>query len=241
MQKLIPKKVKETIRDLLGITSLQKRIELLNELLLESKEESWERSRKRWKQSKPTVSVTWNKEISGDNFITKVQSYNAFQPEKSILEIGPGYGRLLKSCLKHNVPFKDYFGVDISKENIKYLREKFTGRNIHFIHGDIETILLPKTFDLVLSTLTFKHLYPTFENALRNITKFMNPNSMLFFDLIEGKKKYFENDGVTYIRFYSQPEVLRILRNFDLEFIAFDRVEHDRNRPRLLVVARKQV
>ena len=43
----------------------------------------------------------------------------------------------------------------------------------------------------------------------------------------------------TYIRQYRRKEVLEILENVRLEFVAFDKVVHDLQRPRLLVVTTK--
>src|SRR5436190_482760 len=57
----------------------------------------WERSRVRWRQSGPEFHLTWGREVSGDAFVLKMQQYEAFGPGKSLLEIGPGYARLLKN------------------------------------------------------------------------------------------------------------------------------------------------
>jgi SAM-dependent methyltransferase len=162
-----------------------------------------------------------------------------FSREKNVLEIGPGYGRLLKACLQHKVPFKNYFGVDISLQNIEWLQQNFPLPNVRFIHGDVETISFEDRFDIVLSSLTFEHLFPSFEKALKNVVNYVNPSGMFLFDLIEGERAYFEDDGVTYIRHYTRQEIVQILHNASLELVAFDEVWHDPDHPRLLVMARK--
>jgi SAM-dependent methyltransferase len=208
-------------------------------LYLKSEEDNWERSRTRWRETEPQFGLTWGRDISGDNFISKVSSYDAFSLEKTILEIGPGYGRLLTACQQQKIPFKKYVGADISIKNIKYLQEKFPDTNIDFIHGDAEAIKFDERFDLVLSSLTFKHLFPDFKKVLYNILNYVNPNGMFFFDLIEGNKRYFQYDGVTYLRFYLKVEIQKILNDVSLELVAFDQVQHDLDYSRLFVVARK--
>ena len=60
------------------------------ENLVDSKEHMKIQARKRWIDAKPDLYLTWNKEVSGDAFIKKVLKYDTFQPNKNILEIGPG-------------------------------------------------------------------------------------------------------------------------------------------------------
>lgn len=242
---LIPSGLKSLTKDLLGITTLQETIsglelhlDQLEEHLYESKEDAWERSKRRWRETAPTTQLTWSKELRGDGFISKVASYNAFGSEKAVLEIGPGYGRLLKAMMSQKTSFNKYVGVDISTRNVKYLKENFSSPKIDFICGDVEKISLNDAFDVVLSSLVFKHLFPSFERTLVNIKSYIKPDGLFFFDLIEGKRKFFENDDVTYIRHYTKSEVLEILDNSSLDILAFDEVQHDREHNRLLVVAK---
>jgi SAM-dependent methyltransferase len=230
---------KNKFKDLLGITKLHKRIDNLEKLIFENEEATLNRSKQRWSITQPTKDLTWGKSISGDPFIKKALSYNIFGAGKNILEVGPGYGRLLKSCLSLNVPFNLYCGVDISENNVRHLSKTFAKPNINFFHGDIETISLENSFDITLSSLTFKHIYPTFEKALLNIASFMKPNGYLCFDLIEGHSRFFEPDGTTFIRLYMKEEVNEILKATNFSLIAFDYVEHAPGFVRLLVIAKK--
>jgi SAM-dependent methyltransferase len=230
---------KNKFKSLLGITKLHQRIDNLERIIFESEEVTLKRSKARWLKAEPTKHLTWGKNINGDEFIRKLISYNLFSYEKTILEVGPGYGRLLKSCLSLNVPFNLYCGVDISENNVRHLSRTFAKSNIKFFHGDIETISFENSFDIVLSSLTFKHIYPTFEKTLLNIASFMKPNSYLCFDLIEGHKRFFEPDGTTYIRLYTQEEVNEILKATNFSLVAFDYVEHAPEFTRLLVITKK--
>ena len=114
-------------------------------------------------------------------------------PKKTILEIGPGYGRLLKSTIEQKLTFEKYTAVDLSLDNVNYLQQNFPMANVHVIHADAEKASFEDSFDVVLSSLTFKHLFPSFENTLRNLLNYVNYGGMFFFDLIEGRKRFFEN------------------------------------------------
>ena len=244
IRRLVPSRIKRLVSDSLGITALNKRIDLLyglieSELSSEAKEDLWKRSRTRWRQSGPGNNLTWGLRVSGDSFISKVSSYHVFDFKKNILEVGAGYGRLLRSCLKQQVPFGKYVAIDISKENVRYLRKKFPGNKIHVVHGDAENCSFDTKFDVVLSSLTFKHLFPSFEKTLHNVANYVHPGGMFFFDLIEGNRRGFEDDGLTYFRWYERSEILEVLSNISIEFVAFDRVQHAPNFSRLLVIAKK--
>jgi 2-polyprenyl-3-methyl-5-hydroxy-6-metoxy-1,4-benzoquinol methylase len=80
----------------------------------------------RWQNVEPDAGLTWGRQdINGDNFIQKVLVYGGFGREKNVLEIGPGWGRLLIALLKQNISFKSYTGVDLSAKNIEYLKRKY--------------------------------------------------------------------------------------------------------------------
>ncbi len=225
------------------IKTFYERLDQLEERLPESKEGNWERSRSRWRRTKPTVGLTWGIEVTGDEFIAKVSSHDVFDPETTILEIGPGYGRLLKSCVEQKLPFQKYVAVDLSIDNVQYLQHNFRMANVNTIHADVEKVSFEESFDVVLSSLTFKHLFPSFENLLRNVLKYVNDGGMFFFDLIEGRKRFFETDKpeseIAFVRWYTRSEILEILESVSLELVAFDQVQHDPDHSRLLVVARK--
>jgi len=209
----------------------------LNEEELEGNLTLKELSKKRWMVTKPDKGLTWGLEITGDTFIKKAASYNIFNHQKSILEIGIGGGRLLKAVLDLNILFKRYVGIDTSAENINFLKDQLKGEKFSFIRGDAESIHLDEKFDIVLSSLTFKHFFPSFKKCLFNVAKYMNHNAIIFFDLREGNLKYFEPDG-TYIHRYTRSEVCKILEECGFRLIRFDSVTHAKGYERLLVIAK---
>lgn len=236
--------LKNKLKKAIGITALNSQIATIQVQLGEFKEilygeDLLERAKRRWRNSEPENGLTWGKEISGDPFITKLQRYVTFDQSIHILEIGPGYGRMLKSILAMKLDFKKYTGLDISEKNIGFLKKFCSDEAVEFVHGDAESFSTGEKFDLIFSSLTFKHLFPTFETALKNLARCLAPGGIIAFDLIEGDRRMFESDQVTYLHFYSKKAVMEILEKVPLELVAFDRVEHMPNFVRLLVVAWK--
>jgi SAM-dependent methyltransferase len=246
INRLLPRSVRKAARDVLGLTAVQdqmavlsKRMNTLEERLYESQSATAERAKTRWRGTAPTTNLTWDRPIVGDAFIAKAAAYHAFGTGRAILEIGPGYGRLLNAILAAQTPFSQYRGLDISPKNVAYLSEQFPAPRLGVIYGDAESAVLPERFDAVISSLVLKHIFPSFEKALTNVSAFLNPGAIVVFDVIEGRKQFFEDDNVTYIRYYAKDELTAIVEHSGLQLVAFDEVLHDADHPRLLVVAKK--
>jgi SAM-dependent methyltransferase len=194
-------------------------------------------AKSRWRVTAPGPELTWGKQLTGDAFVERATAHHAFGPDRTVLEIGPGYGRILRTCLEQSVPFRRWVGLDLSAENVRHLSRQFPDPRIEFVQGDAESARLDTPVDTVISSLTFKHLYPSFELALRNIAGQLSERGLVLFDLIEGSGRNFESDEVTYVRKYSRKEVRKLLARVALELVRFDTVAHDRDHVRLLVVA----
>lgn len=231
---------------LLGLTEihgrlhqLERRVESLETQLHESREEAWERSRTRWRAARPDRHLTWDVELTGDAFVDRAEHHGVFGERKHLVEIGPGYGRLLGTVLERDLPFVSYTGVDLSEENVRHLRERFPDGRVSFVLADVEDVRFDHPVDAVLASLTFKHLFPSFENALANLAAQLAPAGIVLFDLIEGSRRFFEGDGVTYIREYERAEVETMIAAYGLALVGFEEVRHHPTLARLLVVARK--
>ena len=198
----------------------------------------WERSRIRWRRGprRPSA-LTWGRMVSGDAFVAKAATYVEFTDDTRILEVGPGYGRLLQALLDRDVAFGHYCGLDISADNCAALRERFALPHVTFVQGDVETVSFDTPWDVVLSSLTFKHLFPSFEPALRNLGAYLAPGARLCIDFLEGSRRGFNHR--TYLRRYTREEILEILDQVGLAHVAFDEVEHEPGWSRLLTVAEK--
>lgn len=203
----------------------------------------WERSRQRWREAPEEWSgLTWGVDLTGDAFVEKAEQYAQFTAEKNVLEIGPGYGRILTALLERAVPFARYCGLDLSEETCTHLRERFPRDDVEFVSGDVEAASFDFAFDVVLSSLTFKHLYPSIEPGLQNLAHGAAPGAVFCIDFMycEGPGLHWD-DIDTFIRLYTPDELLEILDRVGLEHIAFDEVRHDTEPSswRLLMVARK--
>jgi SAM-dependent methyltransferase len=221
------------------IHQLERRVESLETQLHESREEAWERSRTRWRAAEPTPNLTWDVELTGDAFVERAEHHGAFGEGSHVVEIGPGYGRLLATVTDRGLPFAAYTGVDLSETNVRHLTERFSDERVSFVCDDVEQVRFGRPVDAVLSSLTFKHLFPSFERALSNLAEQITAGGVVLFDLIEGSRRYFEDDGITYIRWYERPEVEQILTACGLEPVAFEEVRHHPSLARLLVVGRR--
>ena len=217
---------------------------------------SYQQAVKRWEEEGPNKGLTWGKILTGDAFINLAKKYDIFSSEKSILELGPGYGRNLKSILAKKIPFKFYTGVDISNENIEFLKKEFANKNIDFVKGDFANVVLDKKFDIVISSAVLKHQYPTFFKALKNIAQFVCKDGLFFFDLRENlnsfvernrddllklgpEKSVWEEGTETFVGFYTKSEVIIMLTELNQELITFDSVVHDKQIGERLVVFSK--
>jgi SAM-dependent methyltransferase len=206
---------------------------------LEAEADPTERSKVRWLAAPPDAGLTWGEPISGDAAVEACRSHGVFGPGRAILEVGPGYGRVLSSVLDRGLEFERYLGLDLSERNVEHLRGAFDDPRIEIRHGDAETASVDGPVDAVISFLTFKHLYPSFEAALANLAPQLREGGVVVFDLLEGSRAYFHRDRATFIRHYTETEVIEILARIGLELAGFDRVEHAPGRERMLVVARR--
>jgi SAM-dependent methyltransferase len=206
---------------------------------LERDGEPVERSKRRWRAAPPGPGLTWGEEVSGQAAVAAAEGHGIFGSGRTVLEVGPGYGRVLRSCLARGAEFERYLALDVSEHNVQHLRATFDDPRIEILHGDVESVAVGEPVDAVLSFLTFKHLYPSFRAALANLEPQLRPGAGVMFDLIEGSREYFHRDRLTFIREYSRSEVREILERVSLQLVAFDRVEHAPGRERMLVVAQK--
>ena len=185
--------------------------------------------KERWINAAPDTHLTWGKKCEGEDTVNKIIKYYDITKESRILEVGPGYGRTLRSLLRY--PFKRYVGVDISKKIIDYLRYTYRDDRVDFIVGDIEDIKIDETFDIVISFVTLHHMYPDCSRALSNIRKL---SSRVIFDFPEGEEvrveeKIFPNGEheKTFIHHYSKSKIAEILLKIGYNILVFDSVSHD--------------
>ena len=174
----------------------------------------------------PGHDLTWERELGGGNFIAAADRLDMFGTDKNILEVGPGYGRLLTSLIEAGIEYNSYVGIDISQNQVDHLNEKFADDRHTFIQGDIQSIDLQQSYDTLISSLTFKHLFPSCKSALKNLHRYMTEEGCILIDFIEGERRFFETDDVTYIRQYSRQELTQLFEEAGFSIAQFEQIEH---------------
>lgn len=98
---------------------------------------------------------------------------NAMQltPDKSVLEIGVGTGRLaVRVCEKCG----NFTGIDISPKTVERAKQNLRSfPNAKVVYGDFLTYLFDQTFDVVYLSLTFMHIQDKLA-AIRKIADILN-------------------------------------------------------------------
>jgi SAM-dependent methyltransferase len=173
-------------------------------------------SQKRWSGDEPAAGLTWGSLMTGDSLWVLYEKYREFSSRDKIFEIGPGYGRLLRTALERKIPFHSYTGLELSQSRVDRLRREFPFENFQFVQGDVDTWTTSSRFDVVICSSTFEQLYPDCRTALRNVHQYLSADGSAFIDFIENTRRhifrnlginlpkkivYFEPDG-TYIKIY---------------------------------------
>jgi len=103
--------------------------------------------------------------MTSSAFVDQVDLFFRFQPFSSVLEIDPTYGRVFKTVLERGYPFREYVGLDRSRERAEQLKAGLVdkSRGIRFEQGDCETYRgLETGFDIVLWSGTSEYQFGYF-------------------------------------------------------------------------------
>lgn len=114
---------------------------------------------------------------------------------KRILDVGCGFGNLIGE-IKKIYPKNEFYGVDISRKNIKIARKNVRG--VKFSVSDAEILGFKDSyFDILFCGDTIEHVY-NIENALSEFNRVLKKNSLLvicvpnYFNLIGIIKLFLE-------------------------------------------------
>lgn len=215
-----------------------------------------ETATERWRTHTSAAGLTWGVMLDGEPIVQALARHARFDGA-AILEIGPGYGRLLRGLVagqSRSLGMRHYVGLDISEHWTRELAAEFTHqKNIEFMHGaaeDADTLLAGRQFDLIVSLLTWKHLYPDFSAVARCCRNLLTADGRLIFDVPETGVAWptngdepagkFEQETGTFTRTYSRAEIAAFLCSGGFDIAAFDEIEHAPDKRRLLVVAKKK-
>lgn len=205
----------------------------------------------RWRTHTSAEGLTWGMVLDGAALVEAIEKH-ARLAGVAVLEIGPGYGRLLRSLVDSSVPFASYAALDISEHWVRELTKEFhSHRNISFMCAPVteaNTKFAGRQFDLIVSMLTWKHFHPDFAAAARACRSLLATDGRLIFDLPETDVAWpaptnvasgtFEETGA-FTRTYTRHEVQSLLGEAGLTVVMFDEIAHAPDKRRLLVVARR--
>jgi ectoine hydroxylase-related dioxygenase (phytanoyl-CoA dioxygenase family)/SAM-dependent methyltransferase len=203
-------------------TQLQETTRELDEVkTLREEEMLLQLSKQRWRGDEPSAGLTWGVPMAGDAFIRFLLDHVSLSQSATVVEIGPGYGRILDAFLKANIPFRRYIGLEISHARVERLRQQFQDPRIEFREADVlAEFELNAVADLTFSSAVFEHLYPDFSAALNTISRFTRQGGAAVIDFIrddahtDHKAAWFENE--TYMRIYSLQELRELFQSSGL-------------------------
>lgn len=159
-----------------------------------------------WRRARPNPTLTWNAEMTGDAFVDRMVKLRGRELGR-VLEIGPGYGRVLRTLLQRSVPFDSYTGVDLSEHNVAHLKQTFTDPRLSFVHSDIFEFAVESPYDTVYSSAVFMHLYPDIGPILRRCQELLRPGGVLCFDVPLGAHRYIHPVQQLYVHEYTRPQL----------------------------------
>jgi SAM-dependent methyltransferase len=159
--------------------------------------------------------------MTGDSFFDELSKRVDLSTlrDKKILEVGPGYGRLLSTLLARAIPYASYTALELSQDRVRQLTEKFGDNRTRFVAGDAMEDVVDKDCDLFVSSATFEHLYPNFTQAILNIGRQLKTGADLCVDFVQidpdmlVSSAWFESQeaGGAFVRVYSRAEIDHLL------------------------------
>jgi SAM-dependent methyltransferase len=187
-----------------------------------------ETSQTRWRGDEESRGLTWGMMMLGEDFFSQLaDACDSHQGLGRLVELGPGYGRLLRHILDRNLKFSSYLGIELSAVRVKKLTEKFGSPKIKFLVADAMKFTYPEGFDTLICSSTIEHLYPDASAALSKVGMAIARGGYVFIDFPrhEGGENFRShgftpNDGV-FVRYYSRKEVERLYEDAGLRLIAF--------------------
>jgi ubiquinone/menaquinone biosynthesis C-methylase UbiE len=96
---------------------------------------------------------------------------------RQVVDIGCGSGNMIE-CLLQIIELEKCIGVDISREAIAYIEQRFEKHNnVEFRHGSIDQLPLENnSIDFITCTEVLEHLFPTaFHQGFTEIDRVLKP------------------------------------------------------------------
>ncbi|HMH50503.1 MAG TPA: class I SAM-dependent methyltransferase [Candidatus Acidoferrum sp.] len=183
-------------------------------------EDPMTRSKERWQGAESEASLTWGSVMTGDTFIGALGAHVDLGTLRQgrILEVGPGYGRLLASLRAAGHTYRSYTGLDLSGDRVQKLSERFGDEHTRFVRGDAMTDQVEAECDLFVCSATFEHLYPSFVRTLQNVQRQLALGAWACVDFVQldpemlVSEAWFEakDRGGAFVRVYARAELERL-------------------------------
>ena len=190
-------------------------------------EDPMARSKARWRGSEAETSLTWGSVMTGDSFIDAVAEHVDFArlPGQKILEVGPGYGRLLATLLARGHAYRSYTGLELSEDRVRQLGEKYGDARTRFVWGDATSDQVETDCDLFVCSATFEHLYPNLVATLQNVQRQLAIGAWACVDFVQldpemlVSEAWFEtkDSGGAFVRVYARAELERLFTGCGFE------------------------
>lgn len=165
----------------------------------------------------------------GDAFIEALQ----IAPDKSVLEIGVGTGRLaVRVCGK----CANFTGIDISPKTVERAKENLRNYpNVRLICGNFLIYPFTQTFDMIYSSLTFMHLKDK-RAVVGKVAELLNPGGRFVLSVSKGMQTSLDFGGRRLELYPDTPEKitsllveagLNIQKQFETEFAVIFSAQKD--------------
>jgi 2-polyprenyl-3-methyl-5-hydroxy-6-metoxy-1,4-benzoquinol methylase len=165
-------------------------------------------ARARWRRDESAPGLTWGIYMTGDTLWDRYCFHRDFTDRDRILEIGPGYGRLLRTAMERGIRWREFVGIDLSPGRVDKLTQQFGADAVRFLVADVNEWRSDALFDAIICSGTFEHLYPDCGAALRNIADYLAPQGMVLIDFIRTEHSFaFFEQSSNYLRGYTEREL----------------------------------
>jgi ubiquinone/menaquinone biosynthesis C-methylase UbiE len=81
-------------------------------------------------------------------------------PFQTVLEVGCGFGRISDIILSNFPGIQEYVATDMSPDQLENAKTYVKSDKIRFVESDIQSLQLPKKYDLVIAVSVLLHVLP---------------------------------------------------------------------------------
>jgi len=140
---------------------------------------------------------------------------------ENVFEFGCGFGRITKLILD-NFSVKKYVALDVSEDNIQHAKKACRNhKNVEFMTGSINDVMLDEKFDLVLGVAVLMHVpFKKIDTTIKKLTSLSRKHIINidwyevekistgsnFYCFVHDYKKLYNDSGVKQVQVTEIPE-----------------------------------